>query len=712
MFKKTKGSTVKKIYYKADENFVEVHVPKAPPKSEIQGYELSKKNQKWARTELPKNWYKDCAKEESRQIQDSDYVDPVLEDFRDQEWDRRDNGHWFMNNGKKIYVTGEHYFYMNWWKCDFGYPDFRVPDLELYYFLQYCVEDPCSMGINEITLRRDGKTARALAFDYQGVSKTLNVNGGIQSKTGSDAQKIFSKSLILPWGNLPNFFRPIYDYNSTQKKELNFFPPGAKGKAALEKFREDPDNEANRGLESTLDFKPSGVFAYDGYKFFRFVHDEAGKFEEGDVWARHEVLMPCFEQWGKVGAPYFGKMYCTTTVEDMSKIGTGFKKLTEYSDITIKDDNGRTTSGLYTYFKPAYKGYAYDDYGNALEKEGKKFFMNRRRALKDDPASLSSHIRKHPFTLSEAFMVDGDQCVFNAMVLNERRGFLDFNPNVTNRIDFVWKDGKKDGKVIAVPNSVNGKFDISYLFENDEDSNKIKQTRSFINDKGETTKQFVPLNDNKFASGSDPVDHGVVVDYNRKSAAAGYIFRKFDLLVDTDPNKIDEYGRPDWKTYKFVCEYINRLPDPEIYWEDMLMQCVYYGCQILIENQKQGIIGHFERRGYGAFIMNRPKNTHTQKGNAQDTPGIPASRQVINQYVEKWITYVNTHGHRIDFRNLVEDLLIFDPIHPRKHDATVAGGFTLIASDKAMPKKFAAPEVMSYVREYDNTGIRSKELKN
>src|SRR5574343_1302982 len=124
--------------------------------------------QYWERKPLP-DWYKKVSKDEDeyekrRKEDDPPFYDERHAEYVKTEWDRRLNGCWFMNNGVPHYITGMHYMFMQWWQIDIGYPRFRIPDMEYFYFLQYCIEDPDSMGMIEITKRRFGKTFRGGLF--------------------------------------------------------------------------------------------------------------------------------------------------------------------------------------------------------------------------------------------------------------------------------------------------------------------------------------------------------------------------------------------------------------------------------------------------------------------------------------------------------------------------------------------------------------------
>ena len=86
-------------------------------------------------------------------------------------------------------------------------------------------------------------------------------------------------------------------------------------------------------------------------------------------------------------------------------------------------------------------------------------------------------------------------------------------------------------------------------------------------------KKF-PGRSDALVAGCDPYDHDTTTD-GRRSDAAAHVFHKFSMASDA--------------SMQFVCEYINRPPKAEIFYEDMIKMCVFYGCQILVENNKVGI---------------------------------------------------------------------------------------------------------------------------
>lgn len=677
-------------------------IPPQPAKHLIAGYDLPKKDQMWKRTELPEEWEEWREEEAFQQEEDPEYAHPQIYEFVKQEWDRRLNGYWLFINGKATYLTGKHYFYVNWWKLDSGYPDYRDTDRQLFYFWQYCIEDENCYGICELTARRQGKSYRAGSICYETISKPPGKrSGGIQSKTGDDAEELFKEKIIEPWKDLPDFFKPESNSGSDPKTILSFFRDTTRGKKA-KKIKYTAETE----LRSFIDWKNAKEIAYDGKKKFILIHDEAAKLDpakEGDAYRRWEVCKPILKENGRVA----GKMYMCTTVEEMEKGGEVFKRIYNDSDHTApRSEVGETRSGLYRYFLPAYQAEYYDQYGYAAEgdptKDQKEFLIKKygkraengarayfdavRRSLGSDQKALYSFQRKYPYTADEAFYTDADQCEFNAFILTKNQRELEYNKNTCVRGDFVPISGR-DSAVKFVPNEANGRFKVSYI--------PPEQDQNRVGDRGfwENKNHFFPENIIKFVIGCDPIDHGAQTVDGKKSNAAAYVFRKFDMLVDgmdkvftakdIEANPLDDWklGKLKWKTNVPIVQYVYRPDESSSFYEDMINLCRFYGCKILAENQKVGIINHFKERGYESFIMHRPGFTFTDDRRNQSTPGIPSSTPMIQQYTEKIMAWVQNYGHLCPFKELTDDLIKFRPAKPREHDPTVAFGFTLIAAE-------------------------------
>ena len=617
--------------------------------------------QYWERPQPPADYETKRKKEMLVQKTNPEYYNPELQSYKNQEWDRRLNGLWFYNNGRGTYLTGLHYFYLTHWKLDIGYPEFRITDLHFFYFLEYCVQDPNCMGMIEVTKRRQGKTMRAGAFLFELTSRSKNKNAGIQSKTHDDAKdNVFAKGVIMPFKYLPDFFIPIYDTEKgmTPKGELRFFKTNKRG-ANDDIFTEKVE------LESMITFKSSDKFAYDGMKLHRYLADEAGKTKNVDVYERHQVVQFCLQQEETI----IGKALYTTTVEEMEDGGESFKALWQASDQTKKNTNGRTKSGLYQYFMPAYKTLFYDKYGIPDEEKAKEFYMGERNALMDDNRALASFIRKNPFTIEEAFFSEAESCIYDALALNRQKESITWidKKELYLQGDFVWEKAERDTRVLFVEKA-NGKFKVH--------SKANIHDHTFYNQVEDYGTKKVPKATKKYAIAVDPFDHSITTS-NERSDGAGYAYRRYDAT--------DELSET------FLVQYINRPDKAEIFYEDMIKLAHFFGCEVLSEDNKVGLIKYFEYRGYERFLTKMPNASKY---------GISATVKTHQQIAEETESYITDNLKKVIFTELLDDWLHFNINKTTKFDAAMAAGYTLIAASKSKFAQKAEQKVKLYdVRE-------------
>jgi len=654
MFSPKKNGTVYKVMDAFGVPF-ECHLPAVgygwnPDMQELAKTDVIKRSvnpaeQYWEREPLP-DWYdKKREQEEIEQDTDPDFVDPDCEKVREKHWRRRLFGVWFYNNGKPAYLTGLHWFTLNWWPFQGKFFDFRIPNMEYNYVLDYVIEDPNALGLIEVTKRKEGKTARAGAFLYEYTSRTAAKHGGIQSKTDDDAQEVFQKAVTAPWRKLPHFFRPIFDTGGGDdpKGGLRFFLPSKKGRRKKYDFQ----NKRDLALESFIDYASRKVMAYDGPELHRYVSDESGKLIDVSIVERHNVVKFCSE----VDGNYVGKQLYTTTVEEMESGGSEFRKLVKMSDRRELNANGRTKSGLYCYFLPAFRTMFYDRYGFPNEERGKLYYMNTRDALKNEPRELSSDIRKNPFTLAEAFRVDGVKSLFNPENLNYQLDYLSWNADIVERGDLVWKDGERFTEVLWKKNP-NGRFHKprGFHFSN---PNRVEKRNG----------RYYPANNLFFRVGCDPFKYDKVKD-NRRSDCAAFGGQMFDPSRPNDPFNDS-----------LVVRYRFRAATTGLSNEDILKLVWILGCQVLFERNVDHWKAFFIEQGCEAFLMKLP---------GEDEYGVHSDGhgnmlQAICNHLED---YVENSYKKLWFKETVEEYLEFDVGNTTKSDETIASGITRLAMIK------------------------------
>lgn len=601
--------------------------------------------QKWRRLELPKDWEKKKRIETARQKDDPDYYDSVLEKERSTHWKYRLCGLWVMIRGKATYIPASYYMYLQWCPLDVGYPTYRDTDRRFYCVWEYCVEDPRCAGLIDIERRRMGKTYKSGSILLDRTSIAKNHHAGIQSKTGADAKGVFMKTVVPFFKKYPDFFRPIFDHTKglTPTSELRFFQTTIKGKRA-ESIVDQPE------LESWIDWGTAEEFFYDGAKLNTYVMDEFGKTSEYSVCDRWDVVRFCLDQDGK----WVGKALLTSTIEEMENGGEEAQNLWKGSDPSVRNDNHQTKTGLYRFFLPAFETTFFDEWGMPDVEQAKTYYINQRNGLLSDPRALSSMIRKNPFSVEEAFRVDGDRCLYDAMKLNEQLDWLSWKENITEKGNFEWENGERFGKVIW-SKKANGRWEMPTGFTMDG-PNRITKTNG----------KYYPNNNVDFVMGCDPFKYDKVKD-NRRSDCAAFAFKKHGPKGDIFDDA-------------FVCRYAYRASTTAMQYEDVLKMAWYFGCQVLFESNIDNWKLYFKEAGCEGFLMKLPGED--DYGLYSDGHG--KTHQLICDLTED---YIDRNIKKVFFRKTIEDWLKFDVAKTTFYDEAMAAGYTLIAARRKIYRR-------------------------
>lgn len=627
-----------------------------------------KKDQYWERQGYIDGYDKLVKAEKKRQETDPEFEDPTLGEFRNSCWDKRINGMWFYNNGTPTYITGLHWFYLEWIdiknKKNNGKPNYWESDKEFFWFLQYVIDDPDALGLVFVTRRRQGKTAKSIAFALDQATRTKDFNVGIQSKTEEDAKKIvYYNGITHAFVRLPEFFIPEYDTSAgpRPKNGISFIKTQKRGASA--------SDIKSESLGGSITFGTSNVSHYDGDILGAFIGDEIFK-SRIDINERHRVVEFCVtDHDGK----WNGKLFYTSTCENIEGFIDQYIQFWSDSDHTRKDEQtNKTINGLYRYFLPADESMNRDVYGFANIEKNREEIMARRKSLRHNKDAYNSYVRKMPLTIEEAFRTSGRTALFDTIALGDRIEVLQWKQDEIYDIgNFYWKDGDQDGDVEWRSES-NGRFKIRW-----ERCGSF--TPNHMDARFPTAK--VPGNQMKFVAGCDPYDHRHVTE-GSGSSGAFTIFRKYDI------NDIDN-------SHCFCATYLNRPPTPKMFYEDVLMACVYFGCEVLVENNKLGLITFL------SDYRNMPYYLMKLKGRKEY--GIPSSDKTKELMANLLIDYYHEHIGKVDFVDLLRDSIDFDITDTRKSDLTMAAGWNLVGD-----KKLSVEEAQK--RKEKMSGVDLKDL--
>ena len=664
------------------------------------------KSDKWEHTEYPKELDK------IKTVFDwEEYPKDFKErwyDYIDNEFNKREQGFWFYNKGLATYITGTHYMYLQWSKIDVGQPDFRESNRLFYIFWEACKADIRCYGICYLKNRRSGFSFMASGEAVNLATISSDARFGILSKSGPDAKKMFTDKVVPISVNYPFFFKPIQDGMDRPKTELAYRVPASK--FTRRKLDTNEKLQDITGLDTTIDWKNTGDNSYDGEKLKLLVHDESGKWERPtNILNNWRVTKTCL----RLGSRVIGKCMMGSTSNALDKGGSNFKKLYNDSDVTQRNANGQTRSGLYSLFIPMewnYEGYidSYgfpvfntpkepirDVFGNLIKQGVIEYWENEVEGLKNDQDGLNEFYRQFPRTTQHAFRDESKESLFNLTKIYQQ---IDFNEDLKNSISitrggFQWQNAVPDTKVEFVPNK-NGRFLITWVPPLNMQNKVI--VRNGLK---------YPGNEHCGAFGCDPYDISGTVD-ERGSNGSLHGLTKF-TMEDVPPNH-------------FFLEYIARPQTAEIFFEDVLMACVFYGMPILAENNKPRLLYHFKRRGYRAFSMNRPdKKLNKLSVTERELGGIPNSSEDIKQahaaaietYIESFVGLRETGYGDMYFQRTLNDWAKFNINNRTKHDASISSGLALMACNKNRysPSQPINRETLSLgIKKYDNKGVISK----
>lgn len=185
---------------------------------------------------------------------------------------------------------------------------------------------------------------------------------------------------------------------------------------------------------------------------------------------------------------------------------------------------------------------------------------------------------------------------------------------------------------------------------------------------------------------------------------------------------ITKFNMDDAPSNQFFLEYVARPQTAEIFFEEVLMACVFYGMPILVENNKPRLLYHFKNRGYRGFSINRPdKLKHKLSKTEKELGGIPNSSEAVKQAHAAAIeSHIESHVGLIGpdemgympFTRTLEDWAKFDISNRTKFDASISSGLAIMACQRHLyqPVKKQSNIIVNFAR-YNNKGSRSEIIR-
>ena len=629
-----------------------------------------KSEQYWRRKELPAFFQLVEYDKDGNALLDRQQSEYAREEVR-----RCKEGFWFKNNGVDTYITGKHYFYLQWWKLeDDVYPDYRDTDRRYFLFLNHWESVSWCLGIVRGKKRREGATSQATSNIVYECIFYKNSFCGLTSKTQVDAKAAFTNMIAFGYRQLPVFLKPKQLNNKDSVSELVFAH-----KSVEVKGQKGSVIDTDSGHRSKVDYRAPTLNAYDSGRLSRGLFDEMGK------WSKEVPASTFLSIVSKTlvkGAKRVGFLECPSTSNEMTNGGEEFKKIWDSAD---QLQHPKTPNRLVKYFTPAYDGYLgfIDKYGNSVidapNKEQEKwlienyvgvgdineedirlgakvYLLEKRKQL--EGTALEEEIRMNPFDEKEMFMLRNNNCHFDAVLLNELYDQAKSQEkNVIEYGNWTWKDGIPFTEAIWESCSKeHARWSRPKNFKIPEEP-KIERV-------GEL---YLPINYIQFVGAVDPFQNSIV-ESGTGSKACSAILNRYDT------------GENDEVYDKMIVSLYHARPAmAKLFHMDMVLQCFAYGTQILVEAKMDGGLRDF-------FIDNNCEPFLIRIGDKANY-GIDPNADNKALMVNLWEQYILTHGRQgkiiypqiIDEPNGKDGLIKFNVNETEVSDIVMGCGWALVA---------------------------------
>lgn len=686
----------------------DIQLPDVPDTSEIENWGVDKEEQYWRRKSLPKIFSAITRDDDGNVILSKDQ-----EDFCTKELERIRSGFWFYLNGAPTFITGRHYYYLQYWTLENRkHPEYRDTSRRYYLYLEHWYNVYWCRGVLRGKGRRSGASSESSANEVGHVTTTKNARGGHVSKTSADARKMFIYRMQFGFRHLPFFLQPTLANDKDSKSELVFNVPLAKTK----KTKKAQLIDEVEGLNSILDYQPTATNSYDSERLTWAFIDEGGKWASDVPFDQFvSILLETLTE----GSDRVGFAEFPSTINEMSKKGgAAFKRVWDDADWKKidkdeEDDDDEeldkeqepTANTLVRYYCASYDGlagfigkygesiieapteeqakYLIAKYGekkfNGQLKYGAKSFLERRRS-KLKGAALEEEIRKYSFNEVEMFMAANNECVFNMQNISKREEELK-EKGIYKRSILFFRDFDQKVKWRDVSeNEKSFHWKITWGLHTDFESNK------FTTD-GRTRKP------GRTYDGAITVDSYSNSQGGRKygSKASAWIGRKYDI---NDPQNTGKaighlYGRPAVK---------------DILHDQVMLAAEYMGYLAWYEHTADDYEGYFRERGKSGYLGKYPLSLidPTKREKAERHKGTPITPFSLTRQLDNGIAYFEYHCDKIDFEEILTTAKVFDPYDRTEYDCIVS--FLMLISVLMEPTYIPPPMASPLIKIYQNNG--------
>lgn len=673
----------------------ETHVyqlPSIPHKSEILFSDLPQKEQYWRRVSYKQIFYDFIPGVTKVTEEEGQYLVECLE----LDLFRRKFGVFFMNNGVPTYLTGNNYFFLQW--CDFmkarptdssghSYPQYREFQRDFYYFIDLCTKNNDCLGGYVSKSKKVGVTAMLASLFANEATLYEKIRLGVMSKSGDEAIKTNMAMIKHIINNMPQIILPKKGKESSS--EISFSHPPAKPTGTKQYKEKLQSQKEERVLDSVIEAAVTKLGTFDG-SFYRYLH-----FDEFSKYWQTQRLSPK-EEFDKDSAALKlqqqieGKCWLTAYNPEIDDKGFIEARTIFYNSMksTINYDhiNKRTKSELYCYHISAL--YAtegtFNLYGQANLELAFKLNDQERQSAAGDVNKLQALIRQGSRTAAESWNLGGGSgSVFNNLEIqksiNEKERLLFMKQPFYKRGNLAW-EGERLKSRVRFYDDPNGSL---YITRNIPEG-LLNQWML----PADGQKNIQPTDQVNFIGSLDPSEYKYVDEEGKKGASenSSYILATPNMVMD---NHFKSINPNDSWSNRIMAWYCHRPLNPNDFIEDFVMQILYFGMRVLVEDNKAWVCTVLKDMGLVKFLLFQnnvtgaiePYNPNRKQKEKSTTTG--TTDEICRRITLHW---AKKPGEP-DLCFLCEDVELlnqcmrFDPFNTKPFHKVMSYGYALMALD-------------------------------
>lgn len=648
-----------------------VKLPEQPPLEEMLYYNLPRKHQKWVREELP-SYFEYVEIDKNGDL----LLTPQQEEYAATQVARCKKGVWAYIGGRPRYLTGKYYFFLqNYVLEDGNYPEFREADRLYFLFHEHWHKVDWCLGNIRTKKRRQGASSQSCSNILYEAIFYKRSNCGLISKTKDDSKDTFVQMVQNAYRELPIYLKPKQVNKEDSVTELVF---AHKSESQTKGGKVEVEKKAG-GNNSRINYKAPVLNAYDRGRMSYVLGDEFGKLPK-DVPASQ--LLSIISKTLVKGVKRVGWIDLPSTTNEMLK-GGGM----EYYKIWKAADQFKkrpTTNRLVRFYQPAYEAYEgfIDEFGDSVIdkptdeqyeylvkkwvkrdeetgeviselseddiKLGGKYYVSVKRREGLEGIDLEEEMRMNPCNEDEAFMSAVSDCAFNSINIKKRQKELEESPVLKRRVIF-YRDLQQKVTFKDVEETELFHWRITQF-------PKAGQENKFTMEGGVRKP-------GRIKDGVISVDSYSNTQGGRKygSKASAWIGRRFDI---NDP----------YKSGKAIGHLYGRPKEKGDLHNQVMLAAEFFGYQAYYEHTADDYLTHFRERGRIGYLGTYPLSLidPVKREKADRFKGVPITPFSLTKQLDNGIAYFEHHCDLIDFEELLENALIFDPYDRTAYDCVVS----------------------------------------